>query len=66
MTMNDDVEITPGMQHYIENSEKYLARRDKYIRNVVKKWKFDTIATHGLYNASQAIEYNNASNCSRY
>jgi len=51
-----DVEITPGMQRYIERNSEYLARRAVYIRDVVKKWKFDTIAVHGLYSVQDAIE----------
>jgi len=54
--MSDDVHITPGMQHYIEKNQEYLARRSAYIRDVVKKWKFDTIAVHGLYSVQDAIE----------
>lgn len=56
MAINDDVVITPGMQVYIDQNNKYLAKRDKYIRNVVKRWKFDTIAVHGLYEVNEAIE----------
>ena len=52
----DEVVITPGMQRYIDQNNEYLARRSKYIRDVVKKWKFDTIAVHGLYNVEDAIE----------
>ncbi len=51
----DDV-ITEGMQRYIDINNKYLADRDGYIRDVVKKWRFDTIAVHGLYNVTDAIE----------
>jgi O-acetylhomoserine/O-acetylserine sulfhydrylase-like pyridoxal-dependent enzyme len=51
-----NVEITPGMQRYIDKNNEYLARRDRYIREVVKKWKFDTIAVHGLYTVEDAIE----------
>ncbi|MBW1881708.1 MAG: O-acetylhomoserine aminocarboxypropyltransferase/cysteine synthase, partial [Deltaproteobacteria bacterium] len=29
---------------------------DKYIHEVVKNWKFDTIAVHGLYSVNEAIE----------
>ncbi len=54
--MNDDVVITPGMQQYIDKNNTYLAKRAKYIKNVVKKWKFDTIAVHGLYEVNEAIE----------
>lgn len=53
---SENVHITPGMQKYIDRNNAYLARRDKYIREVVKKWKFDTIAVHGLYNVEDAIE----------
>lgn len=53
---SDDVYITPGMQHYIDRNDEYLARRERYIRDVVKKWRFDTIAVHGLYNVEDAIE----------
>ncbi len=52
----DEVHITPGMQKYIDRNNAYLARRSKYIRDVVKKWRFDTIAVHGLYNVEDAIE----------
>ena len=56
MTVADDVVITKGMQRYIDKSNEYLAKRDRYIRDVVKKWKFDTIAVHGLYTVSDAID----------
>jgi O-acetylhomoserine/O-acetylserine sulfhydrylase-like pyridoxal-dependent enzyme len=52
----EEVVITPGMQKYIDKNNAYLARRSKYIREVVKKWKFDTIAVHGLYSVEDAIE----------
>ncbi len=52
----DEVQITPGMQRYIDRNNAYLARRDQYIRDVVKSWKFDTIAVHGLYTMQDAIE----------
>jgi len=53
---NEDVHITPGMQRYIEHNNDYLARRAQYIRDVVKKWKFDTIAVHGLYSVQDALD----------
>ena len=56
MAGKDDVKITPSVQRYIDKSEKYLERRDQYIRNVVKKWRFDTISVHGLYEVTEAIE----------
>ena len=46
----------PGVQAYVEKNNRYLARRSDYIKNVVKKWKFDTIAVHGLYSVEDAIE----------
>ncbi len=54
--MAEEVLITEGMQRYIEKNDAYLARRAKYIREVVKKWRFDTIAVHGLYSVEDAIE----------
>jgi O-acetylhomoserine/O-acetylserine sulfhydrylase-like pyridoxal-dependent enzyme len=56
MTRSDDVEITSGMQAYIDHNNLYLAERDRYIREVVKKWRFDTIAVHGLYTVQDAVE----------
>ncbi len=56
MAGNEDVVITPGMQRYIDENNAYLAKRDAYIHQVVKKWKFDTIAVHGLYEVTEAIE----------
>ncbi len=56
MPKDNDVEITPRMQAYIDQSNKYLSERDNYIRDVVKKWRFDTIAVHGLYTVRDAIE----------
>jgi O-acetylhomoserine/O-acetylserine sulfhydrylase-like pyridoxal-dependent enzyme len=44
------------MQEYIDRNQTYLAERDKYIMEVVKKWRFDTIAVHGLYTVQDAIE----------
>lgn len=48
--------ITPGMQQYVERNNEYLARRAAYIQNTIKKWKFDTIAVHGLYTMEDALE----------
>jgi O-acetylhomoserine/O-acetylserine sulfhydrylase-like pyridoxal-dependent enzyme len=56
MNGTDEVVITPGMQRYIERNNAYLAKRSQYIREVVKKWKFDTIAVHGLYTVQDALE----------
>ncbi len=56
MQVGEETGITPGMQQYIERNNEYLARRAEYIRKVVKKWKFDTVAVHGLYSVQEAIE----------
>jgi O-acetylhomoserine/O-acetylserine sulfhydrylase-like pyridoxal-dependent enzyme len=56
MPQPPDVLITPGMQRYIDKNKAYLEKRSEYIRNVVKKWRFDTIAVHGLYSVEDAIE----------
>ncbi len=56
MADSNDVNLTPGMQQYVDEAGEYLAKRDRYIRDVVKKWKFDTIAVHGLYSVEEAIE----------
>ena len=56
MAQTPDTHITPGMQAYIDRNNEYLRRRSQYIREVVKKWKFDTIAVHGLYSVEDAIE----------
>lgn len=53
---NEEITITPGMQRYIDLNNTYLAKRAQYIKEVVKKWKFDTIAVHGLYSVQDAIE----------
>ena len=56
MPLNDEINITPGMRRYIDKNNNYLAERDRYIREEVKRWKFDTIAVHGLYTVQDAIE----------
>ena len=56
MANDEELNITPGMQRYVEINQRYLTERDRYIHDVVKKWKFDTIAVHGLYSVSEAIE----------
>ncbi|MCO6437333.1 MAG: O-acetylhomoserine aminocarboxypropyltransferase/cysteine synthase [Phycisphaerae bacterium] len=40
----------------MDRNNDYLARRSQYIRDVVKKWRFDTIAVHGLYTVQDALE----------
>ena len=56
MSKSEEINVTPGMQRYIDKNNDYLAERDRYIREEVKSWKFDTIAVHGLYTVQDAIE----------
>ena len=53
---DDEAIVSPGIQKYIDTNDEYLKRRDKYINEVVKNSKFDTIAVHGLYTVEDAIE----------
>ena len=55
MSENNDG-MTRGMQDYIDKNNKYLAERADYIEKTVKKWKFDTIAVHGLYSVTDALK----------
>ncbi len=55
MSKKEDIHITKGMQEYIDRNNAYLAERDHYIKTEVRKWKFDTIAVHGLYSVKDAI-----------
>jgi O-acetylhomoserine/O-acetylserine sulfhydrylase-like pyridoxal-dependent enzyme len=43
---------------YIETARKMLAERERYIKEEVKKWRFDTVAVHGAYSVREAIENN--------
>lgn len=55
MSHENELVITPGMQDYIDRNSKYLQERAGYIEREVKRWKFDTIAVHGLYSVRDAI-----------
>lgn len=46
------------VQKYVEQAKKMIAQRDRYIKEEVKKWRFDTMAVHGAYSVSEAIENN--------
>lgn len=56
MSQTDSTPITPGMQRYIDSNTVYLAERQRYIDETVRKWKFDTIAVHGLYSVTDALK----------
>jgi O-acetylhomoserine/O-acetylserine sulfhydrylase-like pyridoxal-dependent enzyme len=55
--MADDAAYGPGIKKYIEESKKFAAQREKYLKRV-KNLKFDTIAVHGLYTVEEALELN--------
>lgn len=50
-----------GVQRYVDRAQKELAERRRYIKDKVRKWKFDTIAVHGAYSVQEAIEKNQGS-----
>ncbi|UCF71128.1 MAG: O-acetylhomoserine aminocarboxypropyltransferase/cysteine synthase [candidate division WOR-3 bacterium] len=50
-----------GVQKYVEKARKALGERSRYIRDEVKKWRFDTIAVHGAYSVKEAIDNNQGS-----
>jgi len=50
--------MNENVQRYVQKAKKMLAEREQYIREEVKKWKFDTIAVHGAYSVQEAIENN--------
>jgi len=45
---------------YVEEAKKLLAEREAYLARV-KRWKFDTIAVHGLYSVEEALNRNQGS-----
>ena len=55
-SQGNDVVVSTGMQKYIDENNRYLAERERYIRETVRKWKFDTIAVHGLYSMRDAVD----------
>ena len=47
-------------QYWIAKGQEMIADRERRIARA-KAWKFDTVATHGLYDVKQALELNNGS-----
>jgi len=47
----------PGVMKYVEESKKLLAEREAQLAQA-KKWKFDTIAVHGLYSVEESLQRN--------
>ena len=56
--MTDINNLSPGVRRYVEAAQKASEDREAYIRDMVKKWKFDTIAVHGLYSVQEALDKN--------
>jgi O-acetylhomoserine/O-acetylserine sulfhydrylase-like pyridoxal-dependent enzyme len=50
----------PGVMKYVEEAKKLVAEREQQIAQA-KKWKFDTIAVHGLYSLEEAYARNQGS-----
>jgi hypothetical protein len=55
--MSSERKYGPGVMRYVEESRKLLAQRQALIERV-KKYRFDTIAVHGLYSVEQALSQN--------
>ena len=58
--MSDEQQYGPGVKKYIKESEKILAQREEQIARI-KKYKFDTLAVHGLYTVDEALNLNQGS-----
>jgi len=55
--MSDKPQFSPGVMKYIEEGKKCLAEREALLERV-KKYKFDTLAVHGLYSVEEALNLN--------
>jgi len=55
--MIEDKKYSSGVLKYIEESKKFLSRREKQLERI-RKLKFDTIAVHGLYTIEEALAQN--------
>jgi O-acetylhomoserine/O-acetylserine sulfhydrylase-like pyridoxal-dependent enzyme len=55
--MSSDQKYGPGVRRYVEESKILLAQRQALLERV-KKYKFDTIAVHGLYSVEEALSQN--------
>jgi len=55
-----DKTYSPGVMKYVEEAKKLVAERERQIAQA-KKWKFDTIAVHGLYSLEEAYARNQGS-----
>lgn len=55
--MPDNKTYSPGVMKYVEEAQKVKAEREAHLADV-KKWRFDTIAVHGLYSVEEALSRN--------
>jgi len=55
--MSADQKYGPGVMRYVEEAKKALAERKALIERV-KKYRFDTIAVHGLYSLDESYDRN--------
>jgi O-acetylhomoserine/O-acetylserine sulfhydrylase-like pyridoxal-dependent enzyme len=55
--MSSDQKYGPGVRRYVEESKILLAQRQALLERV-RKYKFDTIAVHGLYSVEEALSQN--------
>jgi O-acetylhomoserine/O-acetylserine sulfhydrylase-like pyridoxal-dependent enzyme len=58
--MSKEQKYSPGVQRYIEQAKKLLAKKQEELERV-KKLKFDTIAVHGFYTVEEALSQNQGS-----
>ena len=59
--MSDQQEFSPGVMRYIDRAIKETEEKERYLKEVVRNWKFDTVAVHGLYTVEEAIDNNQGS-----
>ncbi len=59
MTVNP-IDHRQGLLKWVQEGKEIAADRKRRIQRT-KYWKFDTIATHGLYDLQQAVHLNNGS-----
>jgi len=55
--MSDKQVFSPGVKKYMEDAKKIYAQREARVVRM-KKFKFDTIAVHGLYSIEEALNKN--------
>ena len=60
MSLNQQSSTKKDLNYWIKTGQKMVADRQRRIERT-KKWKFDTIATHGLYDLTQALQLNSGS-----